>query len=78
IDCSCRALAAAGQSCAVGSGCQLAEGVQLEETAVGDRVRISRPVRLRRCIVLPGTTLDDSSDLEDMVITSEARFSARG
>jgi len=77
IACSRRALASSGRTRVTGTGCEIAAGTRLEETAVGDRVRITRPISLRRCIVLPDAVIDDGQDLEDLVITPEARFSAR-
>ncbi|HOK89826.1 MAG TPA: sugar phosphate nucleotidyltransferase [Candidatus Hydrogenedentes bacterium] len=77
IACSRRALASSGRTHVIGEGCEIADRVRLEETAVGDRARIVRPVCLRRCVVLPDAVVDAEEDLEDLVITPEARFSAR-
>lgn len=76
IACCQRELAKRGVSHVTGKDCEIAAGTQLIDSCVGDGVRITQPCRLERCVLLPGTTLDDGRDYSDTVFTRDAKLYA--
>ena len=76
ITCNLHQLAKLGQPSLVGADCAIVDGTTLSNTVVGDRVVITRPVTLERCVVLPGSRLEDGSDLCETVVAGARRLAA--
>jgi dTDP-glucose pyrophosphorylase len=72
ITCCTHQLKELGQENLQGNNCTLASGVELVHTVLGDDVIVRHPIRIERCVILPGTTIEDDTPLVDRVIMKDA------
>jgi dTDP-glucose pyrophosphorylase len=74
LDCNARYLAQTGESNAVAANAQLHPGVRLEGAIVGENVLVDHPILIRNTVLLPGTHVTEAEDLEDCIVSHEAKI----
>lgn len=74
LDCNARYLAQTGEANAVADSARLAEGVRLEGAIVGDNVLVDHPILVKNTVLLPGTHVTEAEDLEDCIVSHEAKI----